>query len=456
MGKGKTGCAENTTMALGSADIEALEGSFQRSPSQPLVEGTPFTRPEMDAYCATVLDANQMQAGETLLLDIQQSAVQDPMTVQLASMAAERGIKVVEARLDQPGRQRALAEGIDDNALFLQLASPFSASDQTLSENESSGASSGYDQRFAANSLRWCIGMWPTPQWAETVYPELSPDQAYLQLGQDLLHATHSLEPGGFVAHQQRMSSIRDSINSDPPQEIRMTSASPSGQGCGTDLRMRMADGQQFMLSGWEIEDKWMQANIPSEEVWGTPDPESVEGVFECSKPWMVGPEAVHNIEGRFEKGRLVEISCNDPSLTPEKLTMYNQYLQQQMIDLPRQARAMTAEQLASPEGAQYAPYLGRDCLGELGLVSHSSSVGQTGRVFQQNIVDENSGCHLGIGASYGAINIACEEGQEHGGNVSGFHDDFTIGTSSMQVTAISHDGSERPLIDQGEWYDQN
>ena len=219
------------------------------------------------------------------------------------------------------------------------------------------------------------------------------------------------------------MSRIRDRINEDPPREIRMSSPSPSGSGCGTDLTMRMAQGQRFMITNWAVDGQWMQANIPSEEIWGTPDPASVQGVFETSRPLMMGGEEIRNVQGRFEQGRLVEISCHDPHLSQDKRELYS--------------------------NSQLAAALGRDALGELGLVSHSSAVGQTGRVFKQNIVDENSGCHLGIGASYGDVNT----GEGHEGNRGGSHFDLTIGTDRMRVSALGESGQERVIIEDGEWY---
>lgn len=289
--------------------------------------------------------------------------------------------------------------------------------------------------------------MWPTPQWAREVYPDLPDGEAYRALAQDLLKVTHALDEGGFSAHQERMSRIRDRINEDPPREIHMSSPSPSGSGCGTDLRMRMAEGQRFMITGWEVDGQWMQANIPSEEIWGTPDPTSVEGVFETSRPLMIAGEEIRNIQGRFEQGRLVEISCHDPDLPQDKRDLYSNYLRHVFITQPRLAAKASPEELqASP---QLAAALGRDALGELGLVAHSSTVGQTGRVFKQNVVDENSGCHLGIGASYGNINI----GENHEGNQGGSHHDLTIGTDQMRVVAVGESGAERDLIRDGEWY---
>ena len=172
-------------MALSETEFMELSRMLEAQEA-PLVAGTPFTETELRAFCATVLDANNLQPGETLVLNLSQFEAQKEMVAELAAQAAERGIKVVEARTDTPGRQEALRQGIEETALFLRISSPFSPAGEVV--DGQAGQASGYDALFAEGKMRWCVAMWPTPEWAREVYPDL-PDEAFKRLTH-LLHHT--------------------------------------------------------------------------------------------------------------------------------------------------------------------------------------------------------------------------------------------------------------------------
>lgn len=427
-GKGKSdpGCA--TAMSLAELLPEQSD-----TDSELWVPGTPYTDAELEAYAAGILEANRLRPGDLLVVDVTNFAEQGPLLSAVRSEAYARGIAVLLARLDVEGREEILAEGIRRNALFLQLSASAMGVDPMLPANAQADRRSGYLARKAANRLRWCIAVCPTMQWAQQVFPQLPPQQAYRQLGLQLLHFSHADQPGGMAAHLEQMQVRRDRLNRLGIQELHLTAPSPSRSGLGTDLRLRLHDRQRFELAGWEIDGRWMQANLPSEEIWGTPDPGSVSGRFECSRPVILDGQRFDGVWGRFEQGRLVDIGCQQPERA--------RLLRQVFVDRPRRARQ------GDPDVADAQ---GLDSLGEIGLVANSSPVSESGLVFLHSIVDENSGCHLGLGDSYGSINV---EGEDHGGNQADYHYDLTIGTPDMQVTGIDRRGEQHVILQEGAWY---
>jgi aminopeptidase len=51
--------------------------------------------------------------------------------------------------------------------------------------------------------------------------------------------------------------------------------------------------------------------NIPTEEVFTSPDPERTEGIVRSTKPLLVNGRAVTGLRMRFEYGRAVEIDAD-------------------------------------------------------------------------------------------------------------------------------------------------
>jgi aminopeptidase len=157
-------------------------------------------------------------------------------------------------------------------------------------------------------------------------------------------------------------------------------------------------------------------ANMPTEEVFTTPDRRRTEGTVRSTQPLVLAGQIVKGLEVRFENGRIVEVHAEDGA-------------------------SMIEGELASDENAPF--------LGEVALVDGTSRVGQTGRVFYETLFDENASCHVAYGSAYAE---AVEGGVIDGVNVSSVHTDFMIGGTEVEVDAVLHDGSTVPLLRENVW----
>jgi len=157
--------------------------------------------------------------------------------------------------------------------------------------------------------------------------------------------------------------------------------------------------------------------NLPTEELFTTPDPERTQGVVASTKPLDLGGSIVEGLRMRFEGGRAVEIEADANADTLRR-------------------------RVATDEGAAR--------LGEVALVDGKSRIGRLGRTFFNTLLDENAASHVALGDAY-ATPIA-DPADLHRINESEIHVDFMIGSNEVAVSGVTHDGDEVPLLVDGAW----
>jgi aminopeptidase len=195
--------------------------------------------------------------------------------------------------------------------------------------------------------------------------------------------------------------------------------------GPGTDLTVGLLEGAKW-LSGGIVTKTGIEtvANMPTEEVFTTPDYRRVEGTVAGTKPFqMIGGPMVEGVRLRFSGGRAVE------------------------IDADRNADALRAQMASDPGAAR---------LGEVAIVDGASPVGQTGLVFGDVLIDENATSHIAWGHAY-AFTVpdlpADEQEQDaRGFNLSGVHQDAMIGGPDVEVTGVTEEGAGVPIIRDDTW----
>jgi aminopeptidase len=195
--------------------------------------------------------------------------------------------------------------------------------------------------------------------------------------------------------------------------------------GPGTDLTVGLLPGARWLSGG--IVTNWGReaiVNMPTEEVFTTPDFHRVEGTVRASRPvQLLNGVVVDGLRLRFEGGRVVAVAAD------------------------RHVEAVRS-QLAVDEGAAR--------LGEVALVDGSSPVGRSGLVFGDVLIDENATCHVAWGNAYEFtvpdLPEDDEERDELGFNRSSVHQDAMIGGPDVSVAGISAAGARVPIIEDDVW----
>ena len=157
-------------------------------------------------------------------------------------------------------------------------------------------------------------------------------------------------------------------------------------------------------------------ANMPTEEIFTSPDARRTEGTIRQTLPLPLSGQVVRNLELTFENGRAVRVEAESGA------------------DLVR---------------SHFATIENADRLGEVALVTKESRVGQTGLVFNDPLYDENATCHMAYGAAFPFL---LDGEPDEGFNVANMHVDFMVGGPELEVDAVLADGTELPLIRNEEW----
>ena len=262
-------------------------------------------------------------------------------------------------------------------------------------------------------STNWTAVPCPTRAWAELVYPDLEPDPAYVRLWEEIVHVCRLDEPDAVAAWRHRM---RELVAACERLDERRFDALHF-DGPGTDLTIGLLPTSSWQAAEFTRADGLRHlVNLPSEEVFTTPDPERVDGVVRATLPLEYVGSIVDGIEVRFEAGRAVAIEAESGA------------------EVLRTAAARD-------EGASR--------LGEVALVDRRGRIGPLGTVFYDTLLDENAASHVALGQAYA---FAVDEDDADRINQSEIHIDFMIGSNDVAVTGITAGGERVPVLCGGDW----
>jgi len=157
--------------------------------------------------------------------------------------------------------------------------------------------------------------------------------------------------------------------------------------------------------------------NLPTEEVFTTPDPLRTEGHVTSTMPLVLGDGTIiRGLKVRFEAGKAVEITADE------------------------NAEALRAK-LAVDDGGVH--------LGELALVDRHGRIGPLDTVFYDTLLDENARSHIALGSGF---EFLVEDDDVARVNRSATHVDFMIGSPELEVDGVTADGERVPLLRGGDW----
>ena len=263
--------------------------------------------------------------------------------------------------------------------------------------------------------LNWTILPGPTAAWADVVHPDLAPAERLPRLEEQLVHVLRLDEEDPVAAWSERADTlvgVAARLNARGFAALRY-------RGEGTDLTVGLLPGVRWDAARFATaEGIPHMPNLPTEEVFTSPDPERVDGHVRATKPLvLVDGTVVRDLRVEFAGGRVTNLEASSAQDTMRTIIERD----------PGAAR-----------------------LGEAALVDGEGRIGALDTVFYDTLLDENAASHLALGRGFAFL--ADDEATGERLNQSDIHIDFMIGSPQLEISGVTPDGDEVPVLTEGRW----
>jgi aminopeptidase len=263
--------------------------------------------------------------------------------------------------------------------------------------------------------VNWTILPGPNQAWADLVHPDAEPGERLGRLEEQLVHVLRLDEEDPVAAWTHRADTLVEVAE-------RLTERGFDAlryRGEDTDLTVGILPGMRWMAARFETaEGIEHMPNLPTEEVFTSPDPQRVDGHVRSSKPLVLTDgTVVRDLRVEFAGGRVTNLESSTAQDTMRTIIEHD-------------------------EGAAR--------LGEVALVDGEGRIGALDTVFYDTLLDENAASHLALGRGF--TFLAPDEDTGAALNVSDLHIDFMIGAPDLEISGVTRDGDEVPVLIGGRW----
>ena len=278
-----------------------------------------------------------------------------------------------------------------------------------------------YRQAVGTDKVAWSIVAIPSLKWAQKVFPDLPAEKQMEALWQAIFKTVRIGEGDAVEAWKNHIDLLEQrAAQLNDKRYVKLQYTAP-----GTELTIELPDRHIWMSGASKTpQGNSFIANMPTEEVYTVPLKHGVDGKVRNTKPLVYQGNVIDGFTLTFEKGKIVDAKAET-------------------------GQELLNEMITADEGAAY--------LGEVALVPHQSPISDSNILFYNTLFDENASNHLAIGDSYptcyeGARDLERNQLEAIGLNTSIVHEDFMIGSGSMDIDGITADGSKEPIFRNGNW----
>ena len=268
--------------------------------------------------------------------------------------------------------------------------------------------------REKAKDAGQTIACVPTKNWADLVYPELPEEERLQALWEAVFQCCRCdcddpVEAWKkYIADTNQRKKILDA-----KQYIKFHYKSEK-----TDFTICPVKNQTWMGGCMEMPNgRVFVPNIPTEEVFTTPDRRTANGYVSSTLPLNYRGQMIDSFKLWLEDGKVVRYEA-------------------------KQGEEVLKMILDTDEGSRY--------LGEMALIDQASPIASLGHVFYTTLYDENASCHIALGNAYGPDDPKLR--RELGFNDCKIHVDFMIGSDDMQIEGQLPDGTWENIMINGHW----
>jgi aminopeptidase len=262
-----------------------------------------------------------------------------------------------------------------------------------------------YTRVISDDLICWSIVPAPNPGWARQIFG--TPDMEALWRAVEKAVRLDDSDPvAAWKRHVARLKELASQLTARRFDSLRY-------RGPGTDFTVGLLPSSRWKgaseQTAFGVE---FVPNLPTEEVFTSPDPRRAEGRLRATRPLQLGGTVIRDLQFEFHDGRIVAVDATSGA------------------DVVR-------GQLAIDGNANR--------LGEVSLVDGSSAVGQLDLTFFNTLFDENATCHVAYGSGF---TFCVEDEADHAAvNESAVHTDFMIGGPEVQIDGQELSGAWVPIL---------
>ncbi|POR04647.1 hypothetical protein AU468_03065 [Alkalispirochaeta sphaeroplastigenens] len=403
------------------------------------------TEKYLERFAHVALAGVNLQKGQPLAIKIEPENLD--AAVAIASLAYQRGAswvdlwtessRLLRARLDHSSedhlsfvpasRESRNRELLQDRWALLSIKSPVDPSVLEGADTARMGsvtralseADAELRRGLSNDETQWTVMAVPSPKWAGAVLNMPPGREAVKRLWEAFVPILRldADDPALFWKnHAALLTERARTLTTLGIEKLHFT-------GEGTDLTVGLSPRARWKGGGARTaEGIEFAPNLPTEEVFTTPDYRQTRGRVAISRPVRVMGTMVRDAWMEFDQGKVVSFGASS-------------------------GEKALGEFLEVDRGSSF--------MGEIALVDSRGPIFQSGLLFDNILLDENAACHFALGFAY----PSCIEGgtllddralDALGANRSRQHLDFMIGTETMEVRATLRDGSSRTIIEKG------
>lgn len=265
-----------------------------------------------------------------------------------------------------------------------------------------------YRENVSKYTFPWCVAALPNEKWAQSLFP--NDENAYKKLESYIYKMC-------MVDTKNPIDAWNKYINENNNYKTKLNELKISrmhySNALGTDLYIEKPINNIWM--NLDKGENMTIFNMPSYEIFTTPNKYSAEGIVYSSKPLFAYGNYIDNFYLEFKDGKVINCFAKNGQKALEDI-------------------------INRDSNASY--------LGEVALVNNDSPISNTGIVFNTTLFDENASCHFALGRGfYKSVPnyelLSSDELESIGFNESKVHMDFMIGTSDLNIEADTIDGKK-------------
>lgn len=211
-------------------------------------------------------------------------------------------------------RAKAWEDFVEEGASFISIYSPnpdlLNDVDPTRVATASKTASTAlknYRSALMNHTNAWTLLSYPTPEWANKVFPNSTQEEAIQKLWERIIDATrisHENPVQAWRDHNARLLEMVNVLNDKRYKQLQYEAP-------GTKLTVDLPDGH-IWLGGSKANSKgiYFNPNLPTEEVFTMPHKDGVNGVVSSTKPLNYNGQVIDGFTLTFENGKVTTFTA--------------------------------------------------------------------------------------------------------------------------------------------------